>query len=156
MKSQPYGLTPIRGPIQKILKPVLNKKKDYFLLINNLHKNWPNIVGERFYQLSIAKKIKFDKKNSATLYITSHSPAVAYYLEANSSQIIEKIASLYGYKIIKEIRIIQELKNINHPTPIAENKISQESEDLINNSISNIKDEGLKSILQQLGKSILK
>ncbi|MFT6346780.1 MAG: hypothetical protein ACJA02_001024 [Myxococcota bacterium] len=93
---------------------------------------------------------------NGVLSIGVGNSAVSFYLEANSNHIIQNIASYYGYKIVGKIRIIQE------PTiaeEIKEEKIdtvSAKSQNLIDESTDIIQDEGLKSVLQRLGKSILK
>ncbi|MFT6332627.1 MAG: hypothetical protein ACJAW3_000969, partial [Lentimonas sp.] len=43
--SNNYGFRPLENKISQILKPILAKKKDNFLVINNLYKNWQKIVG---------------------------------------------------------------------------------------------------------------
>jgi hypothetical protein len=161
------GFLPLEKNISQILKPIFIKgkktkfflAKDNFLVINNLNKNWQKVIGEKCWQFCSPKKIKFEKNKKAdgVLTIAANSSAIAFYLEASTNQIIENIASYYGYKIISDIRIIQE------PRILGENKsieiyknISQESQDLIANSTLEIKDLELKEILQKLGKSILK
>jgi hypothetical protein len=162
---KPYqGFVPLETQISKILKPVLVKKKDHFLLMKNLNKNWQKIIGEKCWQFCAPKKIqfadgkKFGKKSHGTLYIKAYNSAMAFYLEANCNQIVENIASYYGYKIIEQIKIIQEPKNIltNNNQEKIEQKISPEKQNLITKKLDNIKDLELKNILQKLGTSILK
>jgi hypothetical protein len=142
--------------VSQILKPIFNKRKDNFLVINNLNKNWQKIVGDRCWQFCIPKKVRFQKgkKNNATLYIVAYNSAIAFYLEANSTQIIQNIASYYGYKIISQIRISQELRNVEQKELILNKKIDEEQRKIIEDSTINIKDDGLKLALQNLGKSI--
>ena len=156
--KQNYGLMPIEKHISQILKPVFVKKKDNFLVIRNLNKNWQKIVGTRCWQFCSAKKINFakNKKSDAVLTIATSNSAVAFYIEANSNQIIENIASYYGYKIVSEIRIIQEPANLAEKPIVIAKKISQEQQDFIAKSTSIIKNEELKLVLQQLGSSILR
>ena len=156
---QNIGFKPLEKNISQILKPIFTKKKDNFLVINNLNKNWQKVIGEKCWQFCWPKKIKFEKnkKSDGILTIGVNNSAAAFYLEASTNQIIENIASYYGYKIVTEIRIVQE------PRILGENKsieihrnISQESQNIIAKSTSQIKDLELKEILQKLGKSILK
>jgi hypothetical protein len=153
-----YGFKPLENKISQILKPILAKKKDNFLVINNLYKNWQKIVGQQCFKFCFPKKITFEKnkKTNGVLTIGAGNSSVSFYLEANSNQIIQNIASYYGYKIVDKIRIIQE------PTIVEEEKeekleeISPEKQEFIDQSTIIIKDEGLKSVLQRLGKSILR
>ena len=152
------GFLALEKNLSRILKPVLFKKKTDFLVINNLSKNWQKIVGENCWQFCLPKKIKFEKNKKANglLTIGAHNSSVAFYLEAGTNLIIQNIASYYGYKIVSEIRIIQEPKTIKIEQKKTAPKLNPEQEELITNSIKSIKDEGLKSILQQLGTSIFK
>jgi hypothetical protein len=154
------GFLPLEKNISQILKPIFvkgAKTRDDFLVINNLNKNWQKIIGEKCWQFCWPKKIKFEKnkKVNGVLTIVVNNSATAFYLEASANQIIENIASYYGYKVVGEIRIIQEPKILveNKSVEINQN-ISQKNRDLINDATLAIKDQELKSILQQLGTSI--
>lgn len=160
-KSRDFYFSPLENKISQILKPIFSKKKDAkknnFLIINNLNKNWQKIVGEKCWQFCHPKKIKFEKnkKSAGILNISAHNSSIAFYLEANSNQIIQNIASYYGYKIVAEIRIIQEPQNlVAVPTKIVK-IINQKQQDFISDSTTKIKDANLKNILQELGKSII-
>jgi hypothetical protein len=155
--KQNYGFLPLETHISKILKPVFAKKKDNFLVIGNLNKNWQKIVGEKCWRFCSVKKIKFakNKKSDAIVTIAASNSAIAFYIEANSSQIIENIASYYGYKIVSQIKIVQEPSDLMEEPIVIAKKISQEQQDFIAKSTSIVKNEELKLVLQQLGKSIL-
>ncbi|MFT6333252.1 MAG: hypothetical protein ACJAW3_001611 [Lentimonas sp.] len=158
MKNKARHLTSLEENISRILKPLFAKKKDNFLVISNLRKNWPKIIGNDYHQFCFPKRIKFPKgkKNNAILTISASNSAIGFYLEATSNQIIENIASYYGYKIISEIRIIQEPKVLEEKKEKIPEKISPEKEKFIANSTAKIQDDALKLILQKLGKSISK
>lgn len=155
------GLSPIENSITEIIKPIFLKKRDDFLIISYLNKNWSGIVGEKFFQFCKPKKVKFsnrskNKKNSKTLYINAYNPSIAFYLEANSNLIIEKIASYYGYKIIDEIKIFQELTDIESKNKKPEEvKINKEDEKRICDLTTKIKDPELKSAITRLGMNII-
>lgn len=152
-----HHLEPISAKISQILKPIFLKKKDNFVVVNNLQKNWQKIVGEQCFQFCSIKKIQFEKnkKAGASLYIRAYNSAVAFYLEANSNQIIQNIASYYGYKIVAQIKIIQEPKNIDLVKEVVKaSKISVEQQKIIEDSTDKINDKELKLVLQNLGKVI--
>ncbi|MCE3255530.1 MAG: hypothetical protein K0R25_1024 [Rickettsiaceae bacterium] len=154
--KQNHGLSPLTDKIGQVLKPIFAKRKDDFLILGNLSKNWQKIVGEKCWQFCHPKKVKFEKNKKANgvLSISAYNSSIGFYLEANSSQIIENIASYYGYKIISEIRIIQEPKQLDQkPKEVAE-EINQKQQDFILESTTKIEDKELKNILQKLGKSI--
>ncbi len=156
---QNTGFRPLESQISQILKPIFFKKKDSFLVINNLNKNWQKIVGERCWQFCHPKKIKFEKnkKADALLTIAADNSAIAFYLEANNNQIVENIASYYGYKVVADIRIVQEPRILVERKLVEINQnISQKNQELINDVTLQIKDPELKSILQKLGRLIFK
>jgi hypothetical protein len=151
------GFIQVEEKISDILKPLLSKKKNNFAVINGLNKAWMNIIGEKFQQFCAPKDVKFSKnqKNNGTLIITAYNPSTAFYLEANSSQIIERIAVYYGYKVISEIRIYQEPKDIKFGKTEDKTKISPYQQLLIDQSTSQINDPELQLILSKLGRTIL-
>ncbi len=152
-----YGFKPLEKNISQILKPVFAKKKDDFLVINHLNKNWQQIAGEKCWQFCFPRKIKFEKnkKVNGVLTIVAHNSSIAFYLEASSGQIIENIAAYYGYKVVGEIRIVQEPKILEVEQKKSDAKISAVKEEFIAKSTTTIQDDELKSILQKLGKLIL-
>jgi hypothetical protein len=155
---------PVQNSVTKVLKPIFAKKrktKADFLILENLSKNWQQIVGQQCYEMCFAKNIKFSRavkaaKNNGTLTISANSSAVGFFLEANSSQIIENIASYYGYKIISKINIVQELRMAAKKKQEASKIISATAQKTINSATQEIADENLKLTLQKLGTSILK
>ena len=157
-QGQNFGFKTLEKNISQILKPVFAKKKDDFLVINNLNKNWQKIVGEKCWQFCFPKKIKFEKNKKANgvLTVGANNSAIAFYLEASSNQIIENIAAYYGYKVVGEIRIVQEPKILAEEPQKIDHKLSASQENFIAKTTTIIQDDELKSILQKLGQSILK
>lgn len=151
------GFTQVEEKISEILKPILGKKKSNFATIISLNKGWNNIIGEKFQQFCAPKDIKFAKnqKNNGTLIIKAYNPSTAFYLEANSSQIIERIAVYYGYKLISEIKIHQEPCHIKSTKIEDKIKVDSGKQLLIDQSTVGINDPELKSILSSLGRLIL-
>ena len=151
------GFIQVEEKISEILKPILGRKKSNFAVIVSLNKGWSDIIGEKFQQFCAPKDIKFAKnqKNNGTLIIKAYNPSTAFYLEASSSQIIERIAVYYGYKVISEIKIHQEPRNIKLAKLEDEIKITSNQQLLIDQSIGQINDLELKSILSRLGRTIL-
>ncbi|MFT7086857.1 MAG: hypothetical protein ACJAZX_000277 [Rickettsiales bacterium] len=155
--SHGYGFKPLDKNISHILKPIFTKKKDHYLVLNNLTKNWQKIIGEKCWQFCFPKKITFEKnkKSNAILTISAGNSSIGFYLESSSNQIVENIAIYFGYKIVKEIRIVQEPLNIKEEEVKIITPLSAEKQNLINKSTNFIKDEGLRSVLQKIGESII-
>jgi len=149
------GFQKLDDNISKIIKPISKKKRENFVILQNLTKNWPEIAGQKYYQYCYPKKIKFNQNNTAILFIGAYNSAIAFALEGNKNYIIEKIASYFGYKIVTDIKILQELKEIKLQKVKKSRKLDDKEEKFIKNNTLKIKDQELQSVLKKLGELIL-
>jgi hypothetical protein len=148
-----YGLQTIDNKISSVLKPLLNNSKKEFIMINNLVKNWSQIVGEKSAKFCTPKIVNLDKKtNGLKLTIAVYNPATGFFLEQNSEIIIERIAILYGFKTINKIIIKQEPKEINITE--TEKTLPIELNNKIDKSLENIENKELSATLKKLAKEI--
>jgi hypothetical protein len=148
------GFQKLDQKISKIIKPISKKKKDNFLILNNLEKNWEKMVGAKYYQFCYPKKVQFNTNNKTVLFIGAYNAAVAFALESQQNYIIEKIASYFGYKIISNIKISQELREMKLIKKGKKLILEPKDEELIAQNIENIKDKNLQEVLEKLGKEI--
>ncbi len=149
-----YGLQSIDQKLTSLLKPIFAGSKKEFIVINNLVKNWSEIIGEKYAKLCYAKSVTFDKtQKSAKLTIAVHNAAVGFFLENSSEIILERIATFYGYKAITKIIIKQEPKMISSGE-VAEIKLPQAQENFLEERISGIEDKELAETLKKLGRTI--
>lgn len=73
--------------------------------------HWKEIIHKPLSEYSRPAKVIFDKYNKqGTLYISVNNGSVALEIQYLISIILEKIAILFGYKIIHNIKIKQEIK----------------------------------------------
>ncbi len=148
-----YGLQTIDNKISSVLKPLLNNSKKEFIMINNLVKNWSQIVGKKSAKFCTPKIVNLDKKtNGLKLTIAVYNPATGFFLEQNSEIIIERIAILYGFKTINKIIIKQEPKEINFTE--TEKTLTVELNNKIDKSLENIENKELSATLKKLAKEI--
>jgi len=148
-----YGLQTIDNKISSVLKPLLNNSKKEFIMINNLVKNWSQIVGKKSAKFCTPKIVNLDKKtNGLKLTIAVYNPATGFFLEQNSEIIIERIAILYGFKTINKIIIKQEPKEINFTE--TEKTLTIELNNKIDKSLENIENKELSATLKKLAKEI--
>lgn len=123
-------------------------------MINNITKNWSDIVGKKYEKLCYPKLIRFTKaEKTASLTIAVYNPSIGFFLESNSEVIIERIATLYGFKSVAKIIIKQEPKNISQNK--IERKLSSKQENSLKENIKNISDQNLAETLEKLGKNII-
>ena len=153
--SKSYGLQSIDQKISNLLKPIFAGSKKEFVIINNLVKNWHEIIGKKYADFCYPKSINFDKsQKSAKLTIAVYNSSVGFYLENSSEFLLEKIATLYGYKAITKIIIKQEPKQLNNKIR-EEIKLPKEQQEKLNAQIKDVTDPDLADILEKLGKDIL-
>ncbi len=156
MKKTSFGLQSIDQKLNDLLKPIFSGNKKEFILINNLSKNWSEIVGRKYEKLCYPQSVKFDKnEKTANLTIAVHNPAIGFFLENNSEVIVERIAILFGFKSIKKIIIKQDPKIIGKSAE-KEVKLTTDKQKILDENIKNIDDEKLLEALKNLGKDILK
>jgi hypothetical protein len=162
-----YGLQPIDAKLTRLLKPIFFGSKKEFLIINNLVKNWENIVGKKYARLCYPKSIVFNKvikhnnneqkstyfnKKQAKLTIAVYNSSIGFLLENTSEFLIERIATLCGYKVIDKIIIKQEQKFVEEKE---EKILSLKDEEKIKSKLKNIADQDLFEVLKKLGKDII-
>jgi hypothetical protein len=151
-----YGLQSIDQKISTLLQPLFQGSKKEFIIINNLVKNWQDIVGTKYVTFCYPKSINFDKsQKTAKLTIAVHNPAVGFFLESNTEIILERISSLYGFKNISKIVIKQEPKNIQ-TQKVKEIRLPEKEEKLLEEKTAAIEDKDLAQTLQKLGREIFK
>ncbi|MSP33914.1 MAG: DUF721 domain-containing protein [Rickettsiales bacterium] len=153
-----YGLQSLDQKLTSLLKPMFQGNKKEFLIINNLVKNWEEIVGKKYSKSCYPKAINFSKNprdsfSQAKLTIAVHNSSIGFFLENNSEFLLEKIAALYGFKAVHKIIIKQELK----PSEAIEEdaKLSPTEEKNLQEKIKDITDPELAKTLARLGREIL-
>lgn len=154
-----YGLQSLDQKLTSLLKPMFQGNKKEFLIINNLVKNWEEIIGKKYSKFCYPKSINFSKNSrdnfsQAKLTIAVYNSSVGFFLENSSEFLLEKIAALYGFKAVHKIIIKQE------PQPLEsildeDAKLSQIEEKNLQEKIKNITDPELAKTLARLGREIL-
>ena len=157
MRKTFYGLQSIDQKLAGLLKPLFQGSKKEFILINNLVKNWQEIIGKKYSEFCYPKSINLRKEKGATgkLTVGVYNSAVGFFLENNSELIIERIACFYGYKAISKIIIKHEPRIIN-VDKVKEIVLPQNQEDFLQERIAEIEDQDLAATLRQLGKEIFR
>lgn len=155
-KRDNFGLQSIDKNLDRILRPIFQGSKKEFILINNLSKNWQDIIGVKYKKFCYPKSVTFNKKtNNFKLTIGVFNPSIGFFIEQNSEIILDRISSFYGFKSIEKITIKQEPKNIQNSQNI-EIKLPQEKQNFLEETIKTIKDKDLAQTLEMLGKAIMK
>jgi len=157
MTRTSYGAQHIESKITGLLKPLFKADKKNFIVINNIAKNWEQIVGKKYSKLCAPKSISFAKgrndEKHAKLTIAVYNASVGFFMQNNSEILLEKIATLYGYKAIHKIIIKQETKEIEGAER-EDKKLPAERESEMQKNLVNVKDKDLAETLARLGREI--
>ena len=146
----------IEENLNLVLQPLFSGSKKEFILINNLVKNWSQIIGKKYAKFCTPKMVSFSKDHkTAKLTIIAYNSAIAFFIENNCELILETIASLYGFKTINKIIIKQQpqiIKNIDEENII----LPELKEKYLQEKLSSFSDADLASSLANLGRHIIK
>lgn len=156
MAAKFLGLRSVEDSISELLKPISKKDKTKYILINNITKNWENIIGQQYSQFCQPKSINFDKSqaNIGKLTIVAYNNSIAFFLKNNSEIILERISSLYGHKSIRKIIIKQEPKRVEIDNEEIFQNLPNDIENYVFDKIKDIENEELKQTLLKLAKTI--
>tara|TARA_B100000315_G_scaffold170827_1_gene159327 strand:+ start:303 stop:785 length:483 start_codon:yes stop_codon:yes gene_type:complete len=144
------GLRSFKDTLPKSVKKILNKKGYVYSDIIN---KWNYIVGLKTSNVSYPKSFKPNGKNSAGTLTINVQRGNEIDVEYSKSQIINKINSYFGYKIIDKIR----LETFEMKTNLKKNKsslISDVSKNRYLKNINNINNELIKNSLIKLTKNL--
>ncbi len=159
-KRSGYGPQSIDSKLTTLLKPLFSGSKKEFLIINNLVKNWEEIVGKKYAKFCKPKEINFSKNprethRQAKLTIAVYNSSVGFMLENNTEFLLEKIATLYGFKAVHRIIIKQEPQPFENEL-LEEIKLPSAQEEKLQASIAGIEDKELARSLANLGRAVIK
>jgi hypothetical protein len=156
MSRTSYGLQSIDQKLGNLLKPLFQGSKKEFVMINNLAKNWEEIIGKKYAAFCQPKSVNFNKdKSGARLTIAVYNPAVGFFLDNNSEIILERIAISYGFKSINKIIIKQEPKQLEGSSK-TEIKLPKSEEENLQQKIKDVTDPELARVLAELGREVFR
>ena len=142
------GLRPFGNTLPRGLKGILKKNGyNYSEIISK----WNILVGKDISDCAYPKSIKMKKGDSNGTLVLAIKRGDEINIEYSKREIIDKINSYFGYKLINEIR----LQTFNSESEKTKNKNNLEkfSKDL-QEKIEQIKSESIKNSLSQLLKAI--
>ena len=142
------GLRSFKDTLPKNLKKILNKRGYVYSDIIN---NWSYIVGSNISNVSYPKSFKRNGKKSAGTLIINVQRGNEVDIEYSKTQIINKINSYFGYKIIDKVR----LETFEMKTNSKKNRsalVSGASKNRYLKNINNINNELIKNSLINLTK----
>ena len=143
-KTYVQGLRPFGNTLPRGVKGILKKNGyNYSEIIGK----WNMLVGKDVASCSYPKSIKMKKGDSNGTLILAIKRGDEINIEYSKSEIINKINSYFGYKLINEIR----LKTINSETKKVKNKNAlKKFSKNFERKINEIKNKNIRNSLSQL------
>ena len=142
------GLRPFGNTLPRGLKGILKKNGyNYSEIISK----WNILVGKDISDCAYPKSIKMKKGDSNWTLVLAIKRGDEINIEYSKREIIDKITSYFGYKLINEIKL-QTFNSGNEKTK-NKNNLEKFSKNL-QEKIEQIKSEGIKNSLSQLLKAI--
>ena len=142
------GLRPFGNTLPRGLKGILKKNGyNYYEIISK----WNILVGKDISDCAYPKSIKMKKGDSNGTLVLAIKRGDEINIEYSKREIIDKINSYFGYKLINEIKL-QTFNSGNEKTK-NKNNLEKFSKDL-QEKIAQIKSESIKNSLSQLLKAI--
>ena len=142
------GLRPFGNTLPRGLKGILKKNGyNYSEIISK----WNMLVGKNISDYAYPKSIKMKKGDSNGTLVLAIERGNEINIEYSKKEIIDKINSYFGYKLINEIKLQTfnyKVKKINNKNNLNKFSINLQSK------IEKIKNENIKNSLSQLLKTI--
>jgi len=147
-KTYVQGLRPFGNTLPRGLKGILKKNGyNYSEIISK----WNMLVGKDIAQYAYPKSIKMKKRDSNGMLVLAIKRGDEINVEYSKKNIIDKINSYFGYRLISEIKI--ETLNSKNKKVQNKNKLYNFSKNY-QEKIDQIKNENIKNSLFQLFKAI--
>ena len=143
-KTYVQGLRPFGNTLPRGLKGILKKNGyNYSEIISK----WSILVGKDIANCSYPKSIKMKKDNSNGILILAVNRGDEINVEYSKKEIIQKINSHFGYKLIDEIKLKTiNSKYLNPKKREIKNKFNENFQDKINK----IKNKNIRESLSEL------
>jgi len=146
-KTYVQGLRPFGNTLPRGVKGIL-KKNGYNY--SEIVSKWNMLVGKAISNCSYPKSIKMKKGDSSGILVLAIKRGDEINIEYSKSEIINKINSYFGYKLINEVRLLvinSKAKQKNKNTLKISNKNFKEK-------INEIKSSNIRNALSQLLKTV--
>ncbi len=147
-KTYVQGLRPFGNTLPRGVKSILKKNGyNYSEIISK----WSVLVGKDISSCAYPKSIKMKRGNSNGTLILAIKRGDEINIEYSKGEIINKINSYFGYKLINEIKL--EAINFNSKKTKNKNELRKFSKNF-EEKINEIKNKNIRNSLSQLLKTI--
>lgn len=138
--------------IREVIKPIT---KNYSPVLLILMRNWQNVMGEKYYEFCEVERVLFpkNKKIGGVIHINAFNNIISFYIENNKLFLLEKMNAIFGYSLFADIKIKQLPKLVKQRKDNTI-KLNSADENNINSLTSEIDNDELKKVLNDLGRAI--
>ena len=147
-KTYVQGLRPFGNTLPRGVK---GKKKKSGYNYSEIISKWSVLVGKDISSCTYPKSIKMKKENSNGTLVLAIKRGDEINIEYSKREIINKINSYFGYKLINEIKL--EAINFNSKKTKNKNELRKFSKNF-EEKINEIKNKNIRNSLSQLLKTI--
>ena len=149
-KTYVQGLRPFGNTLPRGIKGILKKNGyNYSEIISK----WSTLLGKDISNCCYPKSIKMKKRDSNGTLILQVKRGDEIQIEYSKKEIIDKINSYFGYKLIDEIKL-QSFSDKNQKKKKSD--VIEKFSDKFQEKINEIKNESIKNSLSQLLKIMKK
>jgi len=145
-KTYVQGLRSFGNTLPRSIKRILKKSGyNYSEIISK----WNFLVGKDISNYCFPKSIKMTQKNKSGTLVLSVERGNEINVEYSKKEIINKINSYFGYKLINNVRL-QTFNSMNNKEKKGEKNILNESSKKFKKKIDEIKSKDIRDSLSQL------
>ena len=142
------GLRSFKDTLPKNIKKVINKKGHVYSEAIN---NWKYIVGENLFKVCYPKSFKTSNKVGVSTLLISVKRGHEVELEYSRKNILDKLNNLFGYSVVKKIKLSSFDDEKIEPYTSDEKSYDVTNHDY-QKKINSVKDEKIKKSLMKLSK----
>ena len=148
-KTYVQGLRPFGNTLPRGVRGILKKNGyNYSEIISK----WNLLVGKNISNYCYPKSIKMTRQNNNATLILSIERGNEIYVEYSKKEIINKINSYFGYKLINNVRL--QAYNNEKNVKIKKNNLINDFSKNFQNKINEVKNENIRNSLLKLLNSI--
>lgn len=139
-----------------INKPLIGKKGVHY---QKLLKDWTKIIGEKLSRYTVPMKIASIKRKDHfenILYLATNNAAAATELVYYLNVIKEQINLYLGYQYIHQIKLVQEVFNVEREKILYSDNLSEKDKVKLDHLVSEYnQNDDVKEVLEGLAKAML-
>lgn len=149
---------PVGDLVGRVVDPLLRKRAGISLM---LLQSWEEIAGPRLAAVTRPEKIAWPRRLSeddpfrAGQLIVACEAVAAMRLQHESGELIGRVNALLGFEAIDRLRIVQKPVAAAAPARPQPRRLTAEEEQALQRRTGAVDDEGLRTALERLGRSVL-